>query len=303
LLIDTLLEQKLGLPSEYVFDEPDNLWLHDGRIWKWLQDSVVDQIQMDYLNLFGNIHRISLDPSSHDIWVISSDQELYNFNLEDASDYTTNHRLFLKTIRDKGGKLLPFADLSIQQENSHIIFEFTQPDFLGLLELQYQYWLEGLNKEWSNWSPNNVISFHFLPPGTYNLHVKTKNAFGQFQEMKPYRFRVIPPIWKRWWFYLAEILFFGSLVILSFRLNRMKFKNRVLSRALTFMTLILILEFLETVVESSLNLKSSPIVDFFIEASIAFMILPLERMLRGYLFKPEAEGQSTVDSQQSAVSS
>ncbi len=291
-VLDTLLAMKVGLPSEYVFDQPNNLWIHDGRIWKWLKDSLVNQVQMDYLNLFGQIHKLSVDPKSNDLWVISSDKEVYNFNLADASDYSTNHSLFLKNIKDKSGKLLPFANLSIQQENSHLIFEFTQPDFLGLLELQYQYLLEGLNKEWSAWSPNNVISFHFLPPGNYNLLVKTKNAFGHLQEMEPYKFKVIPPVWRRWWFYLAEIVFFGSLVVLSFRLNRMKFKNRVLSRALTFMTLILILEFLETVVESSLNLKSSPIVDFFIEASIAFLILPIERSLRGYLLKPEADSET-----------
>jgi len=300
-LLDTLLEKKIGLPLEYVFDQPDNFWIHDGRIWKWLKDSVVDQIQMDYLNLFGRIQNLSFDPESNDLWVIGSDQEFYNFNLNDASDYTTNHRLFLKTVKDKGGNLLPFSNLSIQQENSQLTFEFTQPDFLGLLDLQYQYLLQGLNQEWSVWSPNNIISFHFLPPGNYSLQVKTKNAFGHIQEMEPYRFKVIPPIWKRWWFYLAEIVFFGSLVVLSFRMNRMKFKNRLLSRALTFMTLILILEFLETVVESSLNLKSSPIVDFFIEASIAFLILPIEQTLRGYLLKTEGKDSETV--KQSTVSS
>jgi len=53
------------------------------------------------------------------------------------------------------------------------------------------------------------------------------------------------------------------------------------------MTLILLLEFIETIVESNLALKNSPIIDFFIEASIALLILPIEKVLRGYLFKQE----------------
>jgi len=286
LMVDSLLLQEHGNPNNYLFNPPDFLWVYDGKVWDMIGRSPSQNI-LDYLKLFNNISYLFYQDGSNDLWVVTSDNHLYKYDISSPTKYLTNHHLFLKEIRNKTGNTLPLRNLQIQQENSYIIFEFTQPDYLGLQELEYQYRLKGLNNEWSAWSPNNVISFHYLPPGTYSLKVRTKNSFGQVQESSPYNFKVIPPIWRRWWFYLGEIIFFGALLVLSFRLNRMKSRNRVLSRLLTFMTLILLLEFIETIVESNLALKNSPIIDFFIEASIALLILPIERLLRGYLFKQE----------------
>ena len=38
-------------------------------------------------------------------------------------------------------------------------------------------------------------------------------------------------------------------------------------------------------VEANLNIKSSPVIDFFIEAGVAFTILPVERILRYLIFR------------------
>ena len=282
---DSDLLNKYRFPNKYVFNAPDLLWIFDGKVWKWLGDRIPIQPQLEYLSLFKDLSHLSFDPQSNKLWIITAKNELYWFDVNKTNPYLSNHHLFLKSIKDQQGLNLSISNLSLKQENSHVIFEFTQPDYLGFTGLEYQYKLEGLNKNWSNWSANSSISFHYLPPGKYKLLVRARNSFDQVQEIDPYTFKVIPPIWKRWWFYLGEILFFGSLLLFTARLNRIRHRFGALSRVLTFMTIILTVEFLQTLVEANLAIKSSPIVDFFIEASIAFTILPIERILRTLMVK------------------
>jgi hypothetical protein len=278
--------EKYGKAQRYFLDLDQNFWWHAKDRWSTLDDRVNKSL-LDYLNLFSNINYLYYDPSENKIWVISDNKNLYRFDYENIEEYVSNNKLFLKKIENKTGNNLPLRKLTVKQENSFLTFEFSHPDYLGLLGLEYQYFLEGLNKEWSKWSSNNRLSFHYLPPGGYTLKVRTRNAFGQISEGKPYSFRVVPPFWQQWWFYLSEIAFFGLLLFLSFRLNRIEGKYNLLTKLLTIFTLVLILEFMETIVEAYINIQSSPVIDFAIEVSIALLILPVERVYRKYVISQE----------------
>ena len=48
---DSDLLNKYRFPNKYVFNAPDLLWIFDGKVWKWLGDSIPIQPQLDYLNL------------------------------------------------------------------------------------------------------------------------------------------------------------------------------------------------------------------------------------------------------------
>ena len=100
-----------------------------------------------------------------------------------------------------------------------------------------------------------------------------------------FAFSVKPPYWQTPWFYAIQIAFFGGLVLLSTRLNQDDSKNRLLSGGLTLLTLVLVIEFLQSAIGSLFSFKSTPVVDFLLDACIAFMIFPLERILRELMTK------------------
>ena len=106
---------------------------------------------------------------------------------------------------------------------------------------------------------------------------------GNIESATPFNFQVKAPYWRRPWFYLVELLFFGGLLFFSFRLSRSSGKYTFLSRLLGFMTLILIVEFFQTIAESKLETDGSPVIDFFIQAFIALLILPVEGLIRGFI--------------------
>ena len=75
------------------------------------------------------------------------------------------------------------------------------------------------------------------------------------------------------------------MLIFSLYLNHGRGKYAFISRLLGFMTLILIVEFFQTIAQYYYEADSSPVISFFIQAFIAFLILPFENLLRRYLTK------------------
>jgi hypothetical protein len=110
--------------------------------------------------------------------------------------------------------------------------------------------------------------------------MQSKDLFGKVTEFTIVDLNVLPPFWKRWWFYALEFLFFGSLVVLSLRVKGINTKNRYLSRFLSALTVIMLIQFIQTMVASTIAIKSTPVADFFIQVFVALLVLPVEEFLR-----------------------
>ncbi|MFK7775226.1 MAG: sensor histidine kinase [Saprospiraceae bacterium] len=96
------------------------------------------------------------------------------------------------------------------QENEVNIF-FDYRNIESKKETKIQYILEGFYDDWKTLSSSqNNIEFQSLPIGNYTFKIK---ASYRNQATQPfiYSFKITPPIWQRWWFYLL-LTFFGILV-------------------------------------------------------------------------------------------
>jgi hypothetical protein len=101
-------------------------------------------------------------------------------------------------------------------------------------------------------------------------------------ELEPLSFEVLPPYWKRSWFYALEFAVFASLVMLSFRLST---RYRIVSRLLSLLTIILLIEFIQTAIGATILTEDSPVVDFFIQVVVALLVLPVEGYLRNLMLR------------------
>ena len=72
------------------------------------------------------------------------------------------------------------------------------------------------------------------------------------------------------------------------RIQRQKTRiasNRVVSRLLSVLTVIMLIQFLQTLVASQFSFKSTPVIEFFIQVFIALLVLPIEGFLRKFMIK------------------
>ena len=98
-----------------------------------------------------------------------------------------------------------------------------QIDFFGLdfragETLRYQYKLEGADADWSPPTELRTVTFANLQPAEYRFLVRAVNSDGMASEVPAVvSFRILPPVWARWWFVLLCAVAVTGLIILVYR--------------------------------------------------------------------------------------
>ncbi len=99
----------------------------------------------------------------------------------------------------------------------------------------YQTRLEGIDREWSPWSPDTRKDYTYLPEGDYTFRVRARNVYGTRAQEASYRFTVRPP-WARTWWGLSLITLAGLGVVVGlvrWRVARLRREKDVLEQRVT----------------------------------------------------------------------
>lgn len=260
------------------FASAGNFWFNDGEKWRTV-DRKLQSMRLEWLGIFPDLRFLATDNKHNSLWAITDANELYKFNNDQAESNESLYPLFLREVR--GSEIELTSEVEVDQVEGAFSFEFIRADYIGTHANFYRYLVKGLNMKWSQWSTsNNVINFSYLPPGRYQLVVQSKNALGDVSEIEEVPFLVKPPYWKRWWFYALEFAVFSILVSLSVQLGRSNTRYRFLSQILTILTVIMLIEFIQSIITSFIISQSSPVIDFFIQVIIALLVFPVEIVAR-----------------------
>lgn len=284
---DSLMEKNIGLPTKMILSSNNNLWVNTGHFWygqgKDLNNS------LNFISLFEDPRYIA-EAGDNNFWVVAGNNQLYKINGDELSSISRKFELFLETAQIDSVAMQITEVMGDIDQQSSLSFKFASPDYTNIYQTEFQYRLVGLSSEWSEWSrTNNEITFPYLPSGRYRLEVKARDALGNEQNSESISFRILAPYWKRSWFYLIELIFFGGLMTISVIINRRTHRFTLLSRLLTYLTLIFIVEFVQTIAEAKFETNQSPVINFFIQVAIALSILPAELVLRKFITKKQRE--------------
>ncbi|WP_375561877.1 SpoIIE family protein phosphatase [Bernardetia sp. OM2101] len=109
--------------------------------------------------------------------------------------------------------------------NNSIAFQVAAPFFIEEKQIQFAYFLEGLDTKWSDWTKLSVKEYNNLREGSYTLHVKAKNYLDQESTETTYQFKVFPPWHRTTTAYVLYVIFgvgiiFGSSRIYTHRLRQ-----------------------------------------------------------------------------------
>ena len=99
-------------------------------------------------------------------------------------------------------------------------------------DLEYQYFLEGLDKGWSKKTKQRNISFSKLNSGKYNLRVRAISNSGLISDEANYAFIIKPPFWQTWWFITAVVILAVFLIYnyIKYRERKLKHDKEVLEK-------------------------------------------------------------------------
>ncbi|WP_289054635.1 two-component regulator propeller domain-containing protein [Carboxylicivirga marina] len=115
--------------------------------------------------------------------------------------------------KHKGIRFTSMADfhhyplgLSLPYHLDHLVFKFSAIDWSASHKIQYQYQLEGLDKEWNLLTSENKAEYRNIPHGFYTFKVRAKGAAEKWSEVIEYKFTIRPPLWLRWWAYIVYLI-------------------------------------------------------------------------------------------------
>ena len=107
--------------------------------------------------------------------------------------------------------------------------DFFGIDFSAGDSLRYQYKLEGADQNWSAPAEHRTVTFANLQPGKYRFLVRAVNADGLAGENPAVvSFRILAPIWLRWWFITLCTLLLGGLLFSFYRYRVARLRDPVL---------------------------------------------------------------------------
>ena len=99
----------------------------------------------------------------------------------------------------------PFAP-TLGFNNNALRFEYAAAFFDQPDATQYQYFLEGFDPIWSNWSLESRKDYTNIPEGSYRFRVRAKNIYDQISAEGYFSFTILPPWYRGIWAYLSYAL-------------------------------------------------------------------------------------------------
>jgi ligand-binding sensor domain-containing protein/putative methionine-R-sulfoxide reductase with GAF domain len=104
-------------------------------------------------------------------------------------------------------------ELTLPYRNNDVLFRFSGINLMGSRNIQYQYKLEGYDKEWQNGIDIRQARYSSLPAGHYLFKVRASlDHINWVDAASSIKLTIIPPLWQRWWFIGAILAMVTGLI-------------------------------------------------------------------------------------------
>jgi ligand-binding sensor domain-containing protein/signal transduction histidine kinase len=122
--------------------------------------------------------------------------------------------------------------LELEPNQNHIEIEFASLNFLTGGSIRYQYRLEGGSSDWSDPSDKRSVNLAGLSSGAYRFEVRAVSEGLVSSPPAEIGFRILTPVWRRWWAILADLLLVASILYFAhrYRVARLVEMERVRTR-------------------------------------------------------------------------
>ena len=207
---------------QYILSHHGVSWIKNNGYWQTVgQNQKKNDTLTRFLRLFENIQNLSFSRQNH-LWVIE-DNQLYRVDLNEGIPDKNYFRAYFSSIRNGNNQYFRRFHLDIAKENTPLEFKIAAPHYLKQGANQYQYKIEGLMEDWSQWSDDPTIRI-FAQKGEYSVIARARNIWGQVHETQRIHYEVPPPFTETRIFYGLVTLGIGALLFMMIKLREGKLK-------------------------------------------------------------------------------
>ncbi len=224
-----------------------DLWITDGdetsiKQWKY-QDGNYNPIQTPFLPMSQfTVHSIFFD--SDNVVLFGGPEGIIRYNPDVPRDYTYIPPVLIGSVNTKNDSVL-FGGYPYMIENNNTVlkdfgkilkhrynsldFNFSLPYFNAIEQQLFQYYLEGFDEFWSDWTSINFKEYTNLSKGDYIFHVRAKNIYDGISQESTYSFSVLAPWYSTTWaYFLYAFIFVADIILISRWRSRRLMKEKQL---------------------------------------------------------------------------
>jgi DNA-binding CsgD family transcriptional regulator len=136
----------------------------------------------------------------------------YNVSITNISVNKLNEPSFFAPITEEG---------EFKHTENNVTINYTVPEYNKYINAEYQYLLEGVQEEWSEWNAKSTISFKNLSPGEYTFKVRAKIANSSPENMATFTFVILKP----WYATNFAIIFYLIVIMVLAHFINKAYKN------------------------------------------------------------------------------
>lgn len=112
----------------------------------------------------------------------------------------------------------------LEYKDNSISFYYSAPSFSLPENNQFSYFLEGYDKNWSQWTTMHHKEYTNLPEGDYIFRVKSRNIYENEGKEANFEFTILSPWYRTYWAYVLYVILSVGLVYLIVKLNTRRLK-------------------------------------------------------------------------------
>jgi ligand-binding sensor domain-containing protein/serine phosphatase RsbU (regulator of sigma subunit) len=235
--------QSAGLLSNYCYsiinDESNAIWVGHRQGLSCIKSGMIKHYGKNKdIFLDFNLNAACIDKNGWIWWGTNNGLICYDFRKNRLNKIPPGILLESILINDKEFPVadefeLPYGKYKIRFNYTGICM--TEPELVS-----YSYLLEGFDKEWNEHSSAPYVLYPGIEDGTYTLRIKAFNSNGiQSENEAVMTLRILPPIWKRWWFILlvSAVIIYAFYLIIKIRERNHKKLEDYLKKTLDERTL------------------------------------------------------------------
>jgi signal transduction histidine kinase/DNA-binding response OmpR family regulator len=235
------------------FDIKDNLWVMGGRDRNFEVSKVTfTKDRNPKLEIFPilNIilendfyfvpYRIYPDKNSSDILWITASDKLYRFDVKsfNQSLEKINYNTLIREVKTGNDSIIyygGFRDSFYDNETewklttgmNSIEFSYSVSSYINESTNRFQYYLEGFEDAWSEWTKEFRKEYTNLPSGNLIFHVRASNALDEISQEASFSFYIPTPWYKSNWAVFIYIVMLLTAIwwFVNFRLKFLEKKT------------------------------------------------------------------------------
>lgn len=240
------LTTKNGLASDNVTSLTEDMWgriyVGTGRGIDWLDpksENIGHYSTVDGLN--DNKIEISFRDRQGALWFGTANSLAKFVPLPPQSSlpppiFITNLQIGGKNVSLSEIGQTEVGEFELDAGAGQVMIEFSGINFNAGQTLQFQHKLVGTEENWGVPTRQRTVNFANLASGNYQFLVRAITSDGEISQ-KPavVNFKILPPLYLRWWFLMTAVLFVGIIIYAFYRsrLARLLELERVRTRIAT----------------------------------------------------------------------